>query len=200
MLIVGWIFKKYKWPLSIFYFSCLFKVRIAFLVLIFSMSLLVFSFKNFRFSLIRSYAVLDKGKCAPIGNRSNSRGSKLTTKSLRIFGWCGCLSFPRGCWWGYWLNLTVCLAAAVCLEDDGMLSGTICGSCCCRYLMSNSSSLLAFRFHTASAVSAGFVMTFWSKQAIFVTSHHKFDDLGDVAILLKCVFVFYQNALRMVLI
>ena len=71
-----------------------------------------------------------------------------------------------------------------------MLSGTICGSCCCRYFLSNSSSLLAFRFHIASAVSAGFVMSFWSKQAIFVISHDKFDDLGDVAILLNGVFGF----------
>ena len=71
-----------------------------------------------------------------------------------------------------------------------MLSGTICGSCCCRYLMFNSSSLLAFQFHIASAVSAGFVMTFWSKQEIFVISHHKFDDLGEVDILLNGVFGF----------
>ena len=42
----------------------------------------------------------------------------------------------------------------------------------------------------ASAVSAGLVRSFWSKQASLVFSHDKFDDFGDVAILLNGVFGF----------
>ena len=55
--------------------------------------------------------------------------------------------------------------------------------------MCNSSSLLASRLH----IGAGFVRSFLSKQAIFVFSHDRFDDLGDVAILPSGVFGFLPN-------
>ena len=40
----------------------------------------------------------------------------------------------------------------------------------------------------ASAVRAGLVRSLWSKQASLVFSHDRFDDFGDVAILLSGVF------------
>ena len=59
--------------------------------------------------------------------------------------------------------------------------------------MSSLSSLLMSRFHMASAVNAGFVSSFWSKQAIFVFSQDKLDDFGDVPMLLNGVFGFRPN-------
>ena len=41
-----------------------------------------------------------------------------------------------------------------------------------------------------SAVNAGLVRSFWSKQASLMFSHDRFDDFGDVAILLSGVFGF----------
>ena len=55
-------------------------------------------------------------------------------------------------------------------------------------MISNSASLLASRLHIASAVSS-----LWSKQAIFVFSQDRLDDLGDMAILLNGVFGFRPN-------
>ena len=56
--------------------------------------------------------------------------------------------------------------------------------------MSSSSSLFMSLFHMASAVNAGLVRSFWSKQASLMFSHDRFDDFGEVAILLKGVFGF----------
>ena len=58
--------------------------------------------------------------------------------------------------------------ASECREDVGVGFIVASGRCWCwQYVTSKSPSLLAARFHIASAVRAGFVSSLWSKQAIF---------------------------------
>ena len=118
------------------YFFLICESTVGFLVFICDRSFFVFSFKNLRFTLTKSYGMLDKTKCAPIRNFCISCWSNLSSLVAQLLapaGWCCSVvvdffSFPDSTIVVSPVGLVV---ASVCREDVGSRLTVGSGKCWC---------------------------------------------------------------------